>query len=432
MAGRLDQATQTAAIAKMAETATLAPAIREELQRIVAGPVFASSHRTQRFLTYVVEHALEGHFDQLKERSIGVDLFGRPAAYDTNQDSIVRVTATDVRKRLAEHYAATGKPEKVRIGLPQGSYIPEVEVLQTEAAEAAKGETPEGRAPAERWLVWLCVGLAAVVAILLWRDLSSWEASRGGRLGLPWSVMFAEERRTYLVTSDTAFAALQDLIKVRLNLSQYAARSYPPAGLELKPDVREAAQLLTRNQFTAAADASIAASMAQLAARQPGQFSVVSAKSMQIRSFRTNDNFLLSGSSYANPWVELFAKRLGLVVEYDGKYQKQICRDRHPAPGQPAEYVPTAVTGGSGQAYAMLALVRNPGQAGWVLLLAGTSMEGTEAAAELALSGEQLHPVLRKVGIDPMTESEFEVLLRLNSMAGAASSVDVVLARGIR
>lgn len=448
MAGRLDQATQTAAIAKVAGIASLAPAIREELQGVVSSSVFTSSHRSQRFLTHVVENALEGRFDQLKERTIGADLFGRSAAYDTNQDSIVRVTATDVRKRLAEHYSLAGKPVKVRIGLPQGSYIPEFEVLsgpEAMAGQAVAGAAESFPVPAAApptssrpplRLVAACAAFAVMSLILLWENLSlrsqSEPKTAESAKALPWSVLFTKDRRTYLVTSDTAFAALQDLIKVRIRLSDYAARNFPPRDLPLKPETREAAQLLLRNQFTAAADAGIAASISQLAAGLPGEFSVVQAKMMQIRNFRTHDNFLLSGSSYANPWVELFASRGGLSVEYDTTHGKQICRDRRAAPGQPSEYVPTALTGGSGEAYAILSLLRNPGQGGWVLLLAGTSMEGTEAAADLARDSVRLLPLFRNAGIDPVGQHEFEILLKLTSMAGAASSVEVLLTRPIK
>lgn len=431
MAGRLDQATQTAAIAKMAGSASLAPAIRDELRSVVAGAAFASSHRSQRFLTYVVEHALEGHFDQLKERTIGVELFGRSTSYDTNQDSIVRVTATDVRKRLSEHYASAPKPLKIKLGLPQGSYIPEVEVASDDQSPSAAPAAVPAR-PVR--LIAACVILAALVALLFWQNTSlrrqAADASKS-MTALPWSVLFAEDRRTHLVTSDTAFAALQDLLKVRIRLADYAARNYPPKDLAMRPEVRDAAQLLLRNQFTSAADAGIAASISQLAAH-PARFSVVSAKMMQVRNFRTHDNFILTGSSYANPWVEMLAERAGLVVEYDPARLKQVCRDRLAKAAQPAAYVPTALTGGSGQAYAVISLVRNPGQTGWVLLLAGTSMEGTEAAADFALDPAKLHPALRKASVDPASKTEFEILLRLTSMAGSASSVDVLLARQLQ
>lgn len=454
MAGRVDQATQTAAITKVTGHAAMAPAIREELQLILAGSCFSSSHRSQRFLSHVVDLALDGRFDQLKERSIGVDLFSRPAAYDTNEDSIVRVTATDVRKRLAEHYSTAGKG-RVRIGLPQGSYIPEFQVSDAAqeqpgarpvlaeaapllvAALTAAPATPAPREPLTPtvpspapWLAYACVLLGVLACVLGWQVLELRQAapaSRSQAHSLPWSQLFTPERTTYLVTSDTSFAALQDLVARRIPLAEYASRNYLPRDLDARD--AQAAQLLVRNQFTSAADASIAASVAGMAAAAPGKFQVAPAKMMQIRAFRTPDNFILLGSSYANPWVELFRNHVGLSIEYDTGHRKQICRDRRAAGGQPSEYVPTALTGGNGESYAMIALLRNPGQSGHVLLVAGTNMEGTETAADLAMDRSRLEPILRKASVDTAIPVQFEILLKLTSMAGAASASEVVLAR---
>ncbi len=120
-----------------------------------------------------------------------------------------------------------------------------------------------------------------------------------------------------------------------------------------------------------------------------------------------------------------------MTVEYDPAQGRQVAIDKRPAAGQPSRHVPTAKTGGSGEAYAVLALVRNPGQAGHILLLAGTNMEGTEAAGELAFDTERLSSILAKAGISPTARpaQPFEILLKLTSMAGAASSSEIVLAR---
>lgn len=75
-------------------------------------------------LRHVVELALQGRTDELKERLIGVAAFGREPAYDTGQDAVVRNVATEVRKRLAQYYIESSEPEGVRIELPLGSYVP--------------------------------------------------------------------------------------------------------------------------------------------------------------------------------------------------------------------------------------------------------------------------------------------------------------------
>jgi TolB-like protein/tetratricopeptide (TPR) repeat protein len=94
------------------------------LKQVLASHAFAGSKRTQDFLELIVTHALEGEFDQLRERMIGAEMFGRPIDYDTGSDSVVRVKATDVRKKLSQFYAEAKEPPAVRIELPSGSYVP--------------------------------------------------------------------------------------------------------------------------------------------------------------------------------------------------------------------------------------------------------------------------------------------------------------------
>src|SRR5689334_9904184 len=95
--------------------------IREELERVLASHEFRSSKRSQEFLRYVVEHTLRGEADVLKERTIGVDVFGRPADYDPSEDATVRVRAGEVRKRLGLYYGEQGVRNPVRIDLPLGT-----------------------------------------------------------------------------------------------------------------------------------------------------------------------------------------------------------------------------------------------------------------------------------------------------------------------
>ncbi|MFY9852357.1 MAG: tetratricopeptide repeat protein, partial [Terracidiphilus sp.] len=98
--------------------------VRHHLMELAASHAFAGSKRTQDFLHLIVEHTLVGDFDSLRERMIGAEMFGRPVDYDTGSDSVVRVKATEVRKRLAQYYLETSRKPEVRIELPSGSYVP--------------------------------------------------------------------------------------------------------------------------------------------------------------------------------------------------------------------------------------------------------------------------------------------------------------------
>ena len=99
-------------------------AIREQLELLVQDSVFRSSKRSVQFLRYVVERTLEGSADQIKERTIGIEVFGRSPSYDTNSDHVVRTAAIELRKRLAIYYGDERHRNELRMSLVPGSYVP--------------------------------------------------------------------------------------------------------------------------------------------------------------------------------------------------------------------------------------------------------------------------------------------------------------------
>lgn len=111
--------------------------VRAQLDLLVHDEVFRSSKRSVAFLRYVVEQTLTGQADQIKERSIGVEVFGRDPAYDTNTDHVVRTAATELRKRLATYYVDKKHRDELRISLVPGSYIPRFALAQPEQAETS-------------------------------------------------------------------------------------------------------------------------------------------------------------------------------------------------------------------------------------------------------------------------------------------------------
>src|SRR5215469_18365096 len=120
--------------------------VRAELARLLESPAFRTSKRCREFLEYIVEHTMNGSSGALKERSLGVALFQLPQDFDTGQHTIVRVTANEVRKKLAQHYLAeNGSYHPVKIHLPPGSYSAEFRwetpAVETPAAERPSAET---------------------------------------------------------------------------------------------------------------------------------------------------------------------------------------------------------------------------------------------------------------------------------------------------
>jgi hypothetical protein len=143
--------------------------IKEELNRVLLCHEFRASKRSQDFLRYVVDHALNGHADMLKERTIGIEVFGRSTSYDPSDDATVRVKAGEVRKRLGIYYSGEGAKNTVRIELPLGTYVPEFRTVGDPAAAIAPAPEPAAAFTARtRPLTAIVAGVLCLLAIGVW------------------------------------------------------------------------------------------------------------------------------------------------------------------------------------------------------------------------------------------------------------------------
>ena len=106
----------------MPETVERRELVQEQLERILASPVFRNSKRYAAVLRYIVGQTLDGNGDHLKERTIGVDVFGRQPDYDTASNHVVRSAVAEVRKRLAQYYQEDARRGELRFELLPGSY----------------------------------------------------------------------------------------------------------------------------------------------------------------------------------------------------------------------------------------------------------------------------------------------------------------------
>jgi hypothetical protein len=451
-------------IAKIAKSEKDRASLQHHLSEIFEGTAFKGSHRSGQFLRYIVDQALAGHFEWLKERVIGVELFGRSTSYDTGEDAIVRVTASDVRKRLLQHYGKYGASSEFRISLPLGSYIPEITRNGHAAAhdriephlESSGGHHDSVATPRDSAVpqsepvvlpaavlpldashskshsrpIWLLFGVFFVVLNLaLWGFF--WSSSRpkaASMATLPWSAIFNPAHATHLITSDPNMVVVQEITGGQLSVSDYANHKYIPEPNKLtQEEIRFCHVILWGDNSAAAVDPPITASIASLAQASSGKIDVRAARNIRLSDLKTDDSFIFLGSPRSDPWSALFDDTLDFKFVFDKVTRQEVILNVHPRPNELPAYVPTALGWATGQSFAIIAFIQNPDRDGHVLLLAGANGEGTEAAGRLASDPSHLSPMLKKCGIDPSGQVQhFELLLHLNTMAGSPNEIDMV------
>lgn len=142
-------------------------AVLAALERLLDSGEFEGSTRLQEFLRHVVQGKLAGRERDLRAYAIGVDVFGRPADFDPQAESLVRVEAGRLRQKLAAYYAGPGRNDPVRISLPKGGYVPRFEAQPS--AALVQAASPPSRTAMGRWRRPGGTGLLvlAILAILL-------------------------------------------------------------------------------------------------------------------------------------------------------------------------------------------------------------------------------------------------------------------------
>src|ERR1700727_2779638 len=197
-------------------------AIQEQVGRLLADSHFSQSRRFPSLLRYVVEKTLAGQEDALKERTLGVEIFGLRADYDTASDPLVRVTAAEIRKRIAQYYQDPGHESELRVSLPSGSYIPQFHWPETAKQNGGAQtsiipltpalvvdepikEEPR-RAGRPRWL-WPAT--AFVVALLCVGAAFLWESAQRSPLNFFWGpVINSNEPVLFCVADQSEYSAI--------------------------------------------------------------------------------------------------------------------------------------------------------------------------------------------------------------------------------
>ena len=355
---------------KDSDNSVLAPAllpdadalvVREQLERITASAAFRSSKRYPDFLRYTVEHTLTGETENIKERVLGIEVFGRNPDYDTSSDPVVRMTAVEVRKRLDQYYRIRGHEHEIRIEYPLGSYVPnfvwprrdapaELPPLQIEAA--SKHGTLRKR------LVY--AGLAFVVAAsVLWGAISR----RQNALDRFWVPIFDSKATVLLCIPDMSIIA-QDAEK---------AQAQNPTGSTFGSALQQLPLGFQRDEVSFV-DAYTVMNVASALTKRGRNFRLFHTEDATLDDLKQGPVVLIGGTN--NPWINQVSSTLRFSLAKDGPLNYISDRD-NPSSRQWGITWQNPIAD-----YAIVSRVFDTTTGQPVVIAAGVHRMGTEAAGE--------------------------------------------------
>jgi hypothetical protein len=405
-------------------------AVLRELDKILDSPQFRNSKRYPALLEYIVKNTLAGRSDQLKERTLGVEVFDRPPTYDTNADTIVRYTAGEVRKRLLLYYSDYDHQSHLRISLPAGSYIPEFTFeadAHGEGAEPAGGHEmhlyeagTDGHAEAEthpahsiaaveqaeaqpetkprsRRVWWLATAAAivliAVAAGLLWRQRALHTDTAVDQF---WAPVLRNQRGVVICTGSVVFAQNSNYSGVHT------------AGRDLD------------YSFVSMQIASAIAQVSDVAERSGINAQLAPSASTPLTDLREHPVILLGG--YNNQWTMRLVDPLRFHFAQGTRADEAILDRVQPSNQWRRD---RTLPYSSADDYAIVARFRNSTIDNWLVVLAGLGRNGTEAAAQFATSPHYAELLRTQVG-DNFIDKNIEVVLKVSVIEGRSGAPSIL------
>jgi len=371
--------------------------IRAALDRVLHSQGFRASRRSQDFLRYIVERTLDGQADTLKERTIGIDVFGRLSGYDPSDDATVRVKAGEVRKRLGLYYATEGHADEIRIEMPAGTYVPEFTRIETPAvtSEPKRDFAAEARKP--RWRVALPIVLAflAAIGVLTWLKL-----------------------RTPTTVVDEFWApVLRGSAPVLLSAAYVPVYGVDPKMSPEKPTRFEDFVLLT-DQFVGGGDLMAMSRISGLLNRLHHPYRVKTGGDLSFQDLRTAPAVLI-GYSYTR-WREI-SKELRFFIDAESR-PRMVTDNGKPTqwslPNLPADRR-------TNEDYAIVTRVFHPDTQAMLVEVVGILQYGTEAAADLIISPELLAEALHAAPKNWQNKN-LQLVLHVKVISGTPASPKVV------
>lgn len=417
--------------------------VRLELaERIANSPSFVRAPKLRELFLYICRTSIAGHDELLIEQQIGQHVFGRDSNYNPAEDNIVRAQVRLLRKKLEAWFLDEGKSEPLRIVIPRGSYLPMWTAQQVEIEKTAVNAVPlsgaaSGSPVFSRRIVVLLLAASAVSFVAGW-----WWSHRyapipvAGRQPMdhPLLPMLLDNRYPILlVTQDAGLVVFNNYLGISIPLAEYQSGEFRQrlTSADLGGEVQRLLNIIVGRQHTTVGDLAVLRNLFDALPGMQERIQVVSARHLHQRQLKTA-NAILVGGAAANPWVGLYDEALSFRLVQEPRLtvadpRPRFCvRSLKPGPGEQELYPNDGTV-----SYGVLACLPNTGGNGNVVILAGASLEATEAASEFVFSKEKASELAGRLkslagGAETV---HFQAVVRARRSQGTSSTSDLVVLR---
>lgn len=397
--------------------------VRQQIDRIRASQPFRSSRRCVVFLDYVVHAALQGRLESLKERTIGIEVFGRDPSYDTNQDPVVRGAASEVRKRLAQYYQSEGHERELRIDLPAGSYLPDFH----RPLETPKPlEVPAGAIRSRLgWILLIAIAAVsgALAAFLLLPRISRKPQTVVDQL---WAPVLQSSGPVLLCVGQPKVYNLLGVLEADM------AKRIPDPRHRLSGDA--ATQKLTFtageivpnwDRYLAIGDAMCLSDMAALLAQRGHVYHIRGGGSTSFADLRENPSVLIG--AFTNDWTLRLTGQLRFTFQQGADPSTHYVHDRLNPSNREWQLSNVWPDWKMPIDYAIVSRVLDPTTGKTVVTAAGITEYGTAAAGEFLTNAEYLSQLTRQAPRD-WRHKNIQAVLATRVIDGTAGPPHVLAA----
>ena len=335
-------------------------AIREQVKRIVADPLFRNSKRYSGLLKFIAERSLDGRNEELKERIIGIEVFQRSPDYDTSNDATVRVAANEVRKRLSLYYHEPGREQELRIEVPSGSYVAEFRLPELTPPLAQ----PVPAATGKLWYFGSAVAvvLLALAAVGLVRALSPKPV-----IDQFWSPIVSGSRPVVLYLS-SPFGNVPS--------------STPPSASSASADPgKQFHEFLKQRGQVPMADVNSASALSAFLQRKGKESVVRSARDATLSDLRSAPAVLLG--SYNNDWVVKLGADLHFRFRRESEFGLRWIEDSANPQSRNWAMDLSVPYGQVNEDYVLISRVMDQTEGRWLIVIGGLTGLGTSTACEI-------------------------------------------------